>query len=122
MHIPSNIGKSTLLATCIFWTINFSKDFDLDFLSFVLLSIIPICICVTAVVIGTICPVFWLLKKDTESNTLFFKKWFPYYIILAFGLCVFGAFTSNLEFYFVSFFITVFITTAQSWVWFAKEK
>ncbi len=122
MHIPSNIGKSTLLATCIFWTINFSKDFDSDIFLLVFMSIIPICISVTAVIIGTICPIFWLLKKENESNTLFFKKWFPIYTILAFSLCVFGAVVSNLEFYLVSFYITVYITTAQSWVWFAKEK
>lgn len=122
MNVPSNIGKSTLLAMCVFWTINFSKDFDLDFFPFVLLSVIPICICVTAAIVGTICPVFWLLKKNTESNTSFFKKCFPYYTVLTFGLCSYGVFASNSEFYFVSFLITVYITTAQSWVWFAKEE
>lgn len=122
MHIPKNIGKSTLLAMCVFWTINFTEDFNWDFIPFVLLSVIPICICVTAVVIGTICPVFWAFKKEDESNTLLFKSYFPYYIILVFSLCLFGVFASDYKIYSISFFITVFITTAQSWVWFAKEK
>lgn len=122
MNIPSNIGKSTLLAMCIFWIINFTKDFDSDFLPFVLLSIIPIGICVTLVIVFTICPAFWFLKKKNESNYSVTKRFFPYYIILVFGLCVFGIIASDSEIYLTSFFISVFITTAQSWLWFAKEK
>lgn len=122
MNILSNIGKSILLAMCVFWIINFSKEFKTDMLPFVLLSIIPISICVTLVIIITIVPLFGLLQKKKESNYSLTKKCFPYYIILVFGLCVFGIIASDSEFYFISFFITAFITTAQSWVWFAKEK
>ena len=121
MNIPSNIGKSTLLAMCIFWIINFTKDFDSGFLPFVLLSIIPIGICVTLVVIITICPIFWIFQKEKESNNSLSKRCFPYYIILVFGLCVLGIIASDSEIYLISFFITAFFTTAQSWVWFTKE-
>jgi hypothetical protein len=122
MNIPSNISKSTLLAMCVFWAINFTKDFDLDFSPFVLLSIIPISICVTIVLLFTICPFFWILKKKEESNSTLFKRCFPYYTIVVFGLCLFAAFASNFEFYYMNFLITAYVTTAQSWVWFAKEK
>ncbi|WP_156112443.1 hypothetical protein [Lacinutrix jangbogonensis] len=122
MNLPSNIGKSTLLATCVFWIINFTEEFDQDILGLVLLSIIPICICVTLVIILTICPVFWFLKKEDESNYSLAKRCFPYYIILMFGLCALGATTTYYELYFISFLVSAFITTAQSWVWFTKEK
>lgn len=122
MNLPKNIGKSTLLAMSIFWTINFTKDFDWDFMPFVILSAIPIGLCVAVVITATICPLFWVFKKKNESNLVFSKKHFPYYNILAFCLCLLGVFTSDFDFYFISFFITAYLTTAQSWVWFAKEK
>ena len=121
MNIPSNVGKSTLLAMCIFWIINFTKNISMDLAGFALLSAIPIFICVSLVIIITICPVFWFLKKDNVSNYAIAKKYFPYYIIVMFALCLMGIITSRSDVYSISFFITVFITTAQSWVWFAKE-
>ncbi|WP_299386747.1 hypothetical protein [uncultured Lacinutrix sp.] len=121
MNVPSNVGKSTLLAMCIFWIINFTKDVSMDLAGIVLLSAIPIFICVTLVIIITICPIFWILKKDTISNYAIAKKYFPYYAIVMFGLCLMGVIASRADIYSISFFITVFITTAQSWVWFAKE-
>lgn len=122
MNIPTNIGKSTILATCIFWTINLTHEGDLDFAPIIILSLIPICICVTLTILITICPIFWAFKKENDSNITLVKKLFPYYAIVAFSLCVFGATASNYDFYFVSFFIAAYLTTAQSWIWFAKEK
>jgi len=121
MNLPSNIGKSTLLAMGVFWTINFTESFELNMLPFILLSIIPICICVTLAIIITICPVFWIFQKENENNMTLSKRCFPYYIVIFFLVCICVAFTSGFEFYLVSFLCSAFITTAQSWVWFAKD-
>lgn len=122
MNVKANISKSTLLATAIFWLIIFTEDFEMDLLIFVLLSIIPICICVSIVILVSICPIIKFHKKEGENYNSVVKRCFPYQIIIVFTVCLYGVISSINDIHFMSFFITAFITTAQSWVWFAKEK
>ncbi|WP_452219854.1 hypothetical protein [Lacinutrix salivirga] len=124
MNISANIGKSILLAFVVFWTINFTDDidFDTDMLGLAILSIIPIGICVTIVIVATICPVFWIFSNKDMDRKKVFKNYFPFYTIVAFSVCAFGIYTFNSEVFIISFLITAYITTAQSWVWFAKQK
>jgi len=122
MNIPNNLLKSTLLATLIFWTINFTEEMDINYVPIVILSIIPIFICCAITITLTICPIFWLLENEKMSKKRIFKTCFPIYSIIAFSLCAKSIYTIQSEIFFISFLITAYITTAQSWVWFAKEK
>lgn len=122
MNILSNIGKSAILATCIFWVIILTNDFDWDFVPFIFLSVIPIYICCSLTILITICPIFWFIENNDFSKQRIFKTYFPIYTILIFGFCAYGIYKSSSEIFILSFYISVYITTAQSWVWFAKEK
>lgn len=123
MNLPLNLSKSSLLALVIFWTIIGTEEgLDNDLILLILLSFIPIFLAVTIVIISTICPIYWLTKKENCNNIQIFKTYFPYYAILAFFICVFGIIISDFEIYLIAFYVAAFITSSQSWVWFAKEK
>ncbi|OUR99336.1 hypothetical protein A9Q86_12235 [Flavobacteriales bacterium 33_180_T64] len=121
MNIPANLAKSCLLATVIFWVIISSKSIDPDIILFMFLSIIPIFIVSTIVILSTICSVFWLAENADFNKKQVFKTYYPYYVIIVFGICVFAIISSGFDLYIIAFFSSVFITTNQSWVWFAKE-
>lgn len=121
MNVPKNLGKSSLLASVIFWIIIGSKEFDMGMILLAILSYIPIFLCVTIVIIGSICPFFWFTTNETYTKTQVFKMCFPYYTCIAFGLCCYGIINSDYDLYFSAFWISTYITTNQSWVWFAKE-
>ncbi|WP_299224863.1 hypothetical protein [uncultured Psychroserpens sp.] len=122
MNIPENLSKSCLLAALIFWLIIGSDDFESDMIPFIFLSLIPIFVCVMIVILGTICPIFWIASSTTFNNKQIFKTYFPYYTILTFTICLFGIIISNFDIYMIAFFTSAYITTNQSWVWFTKEK
>ena len=122
MNIAGNLAKSSLLASMIFWIIIGSKELNMDIAPFVLLSYIPIFLCVAIVIIGSICPFFWSTKSNVDTKIQVFKMCFPYYTCTAFGLCCYGIITSDYDLYFSAFCISAYITTNQSWVWFAKDR
>lgn len=122
MNLPGNLSKSSLLALLIFWIIIGSKEFDIDMIPFIMLSYIPIFICVLVVYLCSIGPIFWSAKSANFSNAQIFKLCFPYYTCIAFGLCSYGIIASDFDLYFSAFCISAYITTNQSWIWFAKEK
>ncbi|MEM5565416.1 hypothetical protein WNY78_09880 [Psychroserpens sp. AS72] len=121
MNIPANLAKSSVLAFVIFWIIIGSKEINLEAMPFVMLSYIPIFLCVSIVIVGSICPFYWSAKNNTYTKVQVFKMCFPYYTCIAFGLCCYGIFVSDFDLYFSAFCMSAFITTNQSWVWFAKE-
>nr|WP_321230267.1 hypothetical protein [uncultured Psychroserpens sp.] len=122
MNLPGNLAKSSLLASVIFWIIIWSKEFEMNMMPFVLLSYIPIFLCVLIVIVASICPFFWSAKNEIYTKAQVFKMCFPYYTCIAFGLCCYGIITSDYDLYYSAFCISAYITTNQSWVWFAKEK
>lgn len=122
MNVPSNLAKSCLLASAIFWTIIGSHDWESSMLLIAFLSLIPIFLVVTVVIIGSICTIFWVFEKKDFNKQQIFRTYFPYYTIIMFGICTFGIIVSNFDIYIIAFFTSAFITTSQSWVWFAKEK
>ncbi|OEJ98997.1 hypothetical protein A8C32_07390 [Flavivirga aquatica] len=81
----------------------------------ILLSIIPISLCCTIVILSTIAPFFWF-KKNSRTNKDIFKKYFPFYAIVSFGLCSYGIYESKFGAYLISFFASAFFTTLQTWV------
>ena len=117
MKTSTIIRKATLLATCIFWLIIFPENFEIKMIPFIFLSMIPICICCAITIAATIAP-FFRLKNENTNNSIIFKKYFPFYAILSFSLCFYGALQSLFA---VSFFASAFFTTMQSWVWFGQE-
>ena len=123
MNVPNNLAKSCTLALVVFWiVIGSSNDANHDDLPvLILLSIIPIFVMVTIVVITSICTIFWASAKKDFSKYHIFKAYFPYYAIVVFTLCTIGIFASNFDIYMIAFFTSAFITTSQSWVWFAKD-
>lgn len=122
MNLPLNLAKSSMLALAIFWIVISSKEgLDNDLVVLILLSFIPIFLVVAIVIIGTICPIYWLTKKESFNNLQIFKTYFPYYTIVAFLICVFGIIISDFEIYLIAFYVSAFITSSQSWVWFAEE-
>ncbi|MDO5973543.1 hypothetical protein [Flavivirga jejuensis] len=117
MNMPSVILKSTVLATCIFWIIIISENFQSGMIPFIFLSIIPISICCTITILFTVMPFFWF-KSDGLRNETVFKKYFPFYTIVSFCLCLYGVFELTFA---ISFFVSAFFTTMQSWVWIVKD-
>lgn len=122
MNLPSNLAKSCLLASVIFWIIIGSESVDTTAFLFVFLSMIPIVLVVSFTIIITICPFFWVSRSGAFNHQTVFKTYFPYYAIVAFGICTFGIIVSDFDIYMIAFFTSAFITTSQCWIWFAKEK
>lgn len=119
MNIAGTIGKATLLATCIFWLLIFSEDFDINVIPFILLSLFPISICCALVIVFTIVPFYWFYNKKSDGNKIVFQWFFPFYSIASFSLCFYG-FCKSPEA--IPFFASAFFTSLQSWVWLSKKK
>ncbi|MCB0383705.1 MAG: hypothetical protein KDD05_10550, partial [Psychroserpens sp.] len=98
------------------------EGLDNDLFLIMLLSFIPIFLVVTIVIISTICPIYWLAKNEHTGNKQVFKTFFPYYAVVAFVICVSGIITSGFETILTAFYVSAYITSSQSWVWFAKEQ
>lgn len=121
MKVPSNIGRSTLLATAFFWTMNLCYEFHPEMIPFMILSIVPIAICCTLTILVTICPFFFFFTNTDTTNRQTFETYFPYYSIVMCCLCMYGVISSGFNAIIINFFVTAYLTTCQSWLWFAKE-
>lgn len=113
------ILKASLLATVLFWTLDISAGYYDQISPLMILSIIPILILCSLAIWITIMPFFWL-KSENISTDAIFKKYFPYYSIIAFSLCSYFIIASNFANVVCVFFITAFFTLMQSWVWICK--
>ena len=122
MHILGNIGKSSLLAASIFWIIILSDTFNCDMVLYIFISLIPIYVICALTILITICPIFWFLENDNYNKQRIFKTYFPIYTTLMFSLCADSIYKISTDIVVLSFFISAYLTTGQSWVWFIKEK
>ena len=113
------ILKASLLATVLFWTLDISAGYYDQISPLMILSIIPILILCSLAIWITIMPFFWLKSKNISTDAIF-KKYFPYYSIIAFSLCSYFIIASNFANVVCVFFITAFFTLMQSWVWICK--
>ncbi len=121
MNLANNLFKSSLLAFVIFWSIIISNEgFDADMSLFFIFSFIPILLCVAVIVITTIYSIFWTVTTKTRTPKTVFKRFFPYYAIIAFSIIAYGIISSDFNVFAIAFFTSAFITVCQSWVWFAK--
>ena len=121
MNLLTNICKSTILATAVFWIILISNFFYVEMIPFVPLSMIPIFFCCAITISLTICPLFWWFESSKFDKKQVFETFFPFYSIAAFGLCVALIIDCNFESYCIAFATSAFISTSQSWIWMAKS-
>jgi hypothetical protein len=117
-NLSSTLLKAICLATGLFWILIISEDFNQISL-LILISIIPITIVCSITIIVTITPFFWLAKENVSNHEIF-KKYFPYYSIINFGISLYFIIDTNFENFICAFFITAFITLMQSWIWICK--
>ena len=125
----STAYKSTLFCAILIWSINLLcfasyDEINLKSISIILLlfalSIIPMYIVIYLMILLTITPIY-SYERNKLSKKEIFKKYFPYYAIVFFGICMFlGIRFSSL--FIVNFMITVFLTAMQSWIWFFKKR
>ena len=122
MKIASNIFKSSVLAYIIFWLIILAFEPDEIYGLFFIFSYIPIFICVALVVGFTICPFFWVFMNEKRNTKQVFKLCFPWYSVIGFSICFYQVHQFEYYFFALAFFTSAFLTTCQSWLWFALEK
>ncbi len=113
------IFKASLLATSIFWILDISSGNYNHISPFIIFSIIPIAITCSILICITIMPFIWSEKADKNRREIF-KKYFPYYSIINFTICCYFIIKSNFEKSTCTFFVTVFLTLTQSWLWICK--
>tara|TARA_R110002051_G_C8658811_1_gene488708 strand:- start:71 stop:502 length:432 start_codon:yes stop_codon:yes gene_type:complete len=112
--------KASLLATVLFWTFEISSGNYNNISPFIIFSIIPAFILCSFTIIITIMPFIWS-EKNGRNRTEIFKKYFPYYSIIASGVCSYYIILSNFDDSVCSFMLTIFLTLMQSWVWICKK-
>jgi hypothetical protein len=117
-NLSSTLLKATCLATILFWILIFYDEFH-QISPLFIISIIPIAIVCSLTIIVTITPFFWLAKEGVTDHEVF-KKVFPYYSIIAFGISIYFIIDTHFERFICAFFITAFLTLMQSWIWICK--
>ena len=120
MSILENTLKSTLLAASIFWLFYIDHVFTSRIITYVLISFLPIFICCLMTISASIYPFFLIGGKSKIARQKTFTIYFPYYVMIAFSFS--GVLLNATQFdpFLLSFLTSAFITTCQSWVWFAK--
>lgn len=114
--------KSTLLATVLLWSLaGILEGASTEALPFIFLSTIPIFIICFFAILFTIAP-FQSMNEGKMEDKNIFKRFFPYYAIIAFGISTVSILSTNFDSFAVIFFTTAFFTAMQSWVWFFKAK
>ena len=121
MHIGTNIGKSFLLATGLFWGLNLELFIADNLLAFAVFSIIPIFIITALTIVFTIAPFFWLGLNKTNNYKKVYSVFFPFYAITAFTLLMILVVSSNFLMPIIAFSVSAFITTSTSWLWFSRQ-
>ena len=122
MNLLTNICKSTILATAVFWIILIAHFFYVEMIPFVPLSMIPIFFCCAITISLTISPLFWWFESSKLDKKQVFETFFPAYSIVAFGLCVALIVSFDFESYSIAFATSALISTSQSWIfWMLKS-
>ena len=109
--IKAALLSSSLLSMYILFFVNTGEDIILLFP----LSILITFFIASGLIFFTIVP-FTLL----ENNNTIFKKYFPFYAIVFFSLCLTVAYNVHFEEIVIAILTIAYITAMQSWVWFFK--
>jgi hypothetical protein len=88
-NLTSILVKATILATLLFWILIFSENSinESFIIVVIILSIIPISIVCSFVILITVMPFYWLEQNKLNEKEIF-KKYFPYYSIITFCICL----------------------------------
>jgi len=119
MNILNNTFRATWIATPLFWIMMSNDVSNTGFLPFWFMSTIPIFLCCLTVILFTIYP-FFILESNRLSNKEIFNKYFPYWVIVVFGICLFSIDYFGYHQFAISFFTTAFFTTLFVWAWSSK--
>lgn len=117
-NIASTLFRASNLAFIIFWVqIAITNIQTITFIGpFIILSYLLIYIVCTITIFVTILILYYLVRNKL-SNREIFKKFFPYSAILIFCFCACFVIGSKFDTNTCIFFITVFFTLMQSWIW-----
>lgn len=119
MTFSTSILKAIMLSTVVFWLVIISEEFNTDMILIAFISIVPISICCSLTIAITIIPFFTFNKKMNCIEV--YKKYFPFYAMVSFSLCFYGVWDTNFNLFPVSFFLSAFFTTLQTWNWIVKD-
>ncbi|APZ45102.1 hypothetical protein BW723_01780 [Polaribacter reichenbachii] len=119
--IPKLLVKASILSAIIFWIQVLFEDYNtvIRIIPYVFLSIIPIFIICSFTVFFSILILYYSVRNKM-SNPEIFKRFFPYYTIVIFGICSYFIIISNFQTFVCIFFITAFFTLMQTWIWLCK--
>ena len=121
MPILENTIKSTLLAASIFWLFYIDHIYPSRIITYVLISFLPIFICCLMTIAASIYPFFFIGGTSKIARQKTFTIYFPYYVMIAFSFSGVLLISTRFDPFILSFITSAFITTSQSWVWFAKQ-
>ena len=105
-NLSSTLLKAIFIATILFWALIIPEMFNQIFI-LIILSIIPIAIVCSLTIIVTITPFFWLAKEGVTDQEIF-KKYFPFYAIIAFSISLYFMIDKNLKVLPVLFLLQLF--------------
>lgn len=119
-RVLATTWKAALLSSSLFWLlILMNEGMGIDFYLGILISTLLSFILCFIAIMATVMP-FYLLEEMKLSSTNIFKKYFPYYAIIIFSLCMYFVIIEDFENFIIIFCTTTFITAIQSWIWFFK--
>lgn len=123
MDNSNNFGitvlKMTILLSLIIWIVSFSNGFDIGWVIYLILLMIPIAIFWALIMFFTIMPFFWFHKKDIDKSIVF-KRYFPFYSIITFLYFSYVIIDSKFENYIVITLSIFYFALMQSWCWLCK--
>jgi hypothetical protein len=116
-NLPNTLVKSTLLSATVFWVI-LAKE--IEFHIIMIFSLVPVFIVCSLVICITIVP-FFIFEDEKVSNQRIFKKHFPFYTIVMFGIACFGIMKSDYDIYVTAFMTSAFFSLSYAWIWLCKQ-
>ena len=116
-NLPNTLVKSTLLSATVFWVI-LAKE--IEFHIIIVFSLVPVFIICSLIICISIVP-FIIFEDEKESTQSIFKKYFPFYTMVIFGIACFGIMKSDYDIFMSAFMTSVFFTLSHAWIWLCKQ-
>lgn len=121
-NLAVTLLKTTLTACTIFWSILLAEDNLLNKpLMLIVFSIFPIMILSSGIIMISIYPFTVFDDKEFTKRDMF-NKYFPYYTLIMFAICVLLIIKFNFDVFAIAFFSSAFFTLMFAWVWMFKPK
>lgn len=116
--------KCALFSSILFWILTIANNpntFGIDLIFFWFISMV---ILFFISLIMNVLTIFLLYesKRAQMDKTQFYKRYFPYYAILFFTICLLLYCLTNFENDLMCILVTAFFTAMMSWTWLFKTK